>query len=157
MIFRKKSSMRKRLTTIFLWSLVLVSGYFVYQYLFVEETVIASVNPYNFTDVAVVDLFVDEQWGGEVDAHSGGGTSVCCVLIPKKWRQDLAVHVKWKKTADPKWYAATAKVPAYTETAGLQVLFLPNDEIKVYVNDYWPCSAKHPMPKDEKLCGADEK
>ena len=156
MIFRKKPLLRKSAIAILLL-LVLASGYSVYQYFFVEKTVIASVNPYNFTNVAVVDLFVDEQWGGAVHAHSGGGKSVCCVLIPEKWRKDLIVHVKWQKNEDPKWYTATAKVPAYTEPAGLQVLFLPNDEIKVYVNDYWPCSAEHPMPKDEKLCGADEK
>ena len=135
MIFRKKSPIRKRVTITFLLLLVLVSGYSVYQYFFVEKTVIASVNPYNFTNVAVLDLFVDEQWGGAVHAHSGGGSSVCCVLIPEKWRKDLVVRVKWQKNDDPKWYTATAKVPVYTETAGLQVLFLPNDEIKVYVND----------------------
>lgn len=111
------------MTIIFLLLLVLVSGYFVYQYFFVEKTVIATVDPYNFTDVAVVDLYVDGEWGGEVNAHSGGGSSICCVLIPEKWRQDLSVRVKCKKTEDPKWYAA----------------------------------APHPMPKDKKLCGADEK
>lgn len=156
MIFRKKKPLRKYVIAILLL-LIIFSGYSVYQYFFVEKTVIASVNPYNFTNVPVVDLFVDEQWGGSVHAYSGGGKSVCCVLIPEKWRKDLVVHVKWQKNEDPKWYTTVAKVPTYTEPAGLQVLFLPNDEIRVYVNDYWPCSAKHPMPKDPKLCRAKEK
>ncbi len=136
---------------------ILLFGFIVYQRIFSEKTVIASVNPYNFTNVPIVDLYVDEKWGGAVHANSGGGSSVCCVSIPEKWHKNFLVHVKWKKTEDNKWYTATAKVPSYTEPAGLQILFVANDEIKVFVNDYWPCSSKHPMPKDEKLCGVKKK
>lgn len=58
-----------------------------------------------------------------------------------------------EKNRDEKWYAAQAPIPMYTRPANLQVLFMRNDEVNVYVMDYWPCSAKHPMPKNEQLFG----
>lgn len=111
----------------------------------------ASITPYNFTDTDVVDFYVDGIWGGSNDAKSGGGKSVCCVLIPEKWRPGLAVNIKWKKTMDEKIYSTKVSIPAYSESAGLQVIFMKNNKVEVYVMDYWPCSAKHPMLKN--ICG----
>ncbi len=125
--------------------------------LFPGRTMIASINPYNFTDVSIVDLYVNGTWGGNSYAHSGGGTSVCCISVPVKWNPDFTVKIKWKKTEDSKLYSAEAKIPRYVESAGLQVLFMGNDEIKVYLIDYWPCSSMHPMPKSDKLCGENKK
>ena len=115
----------------------------------------ASISPYNFSDIGVGDLYVNGTWGGNSYAHTGGGGSVCCVLIPEKWRPGLVVNVKWiRGDLSDKWYSVEANIPEYTESGALQVLFLENDKVKVYVNDYWPCTPMHPMPK-EKLC--DEK
>lgn len=114
---------------------------------------VASINPYNFTDVSIVDLYVNGTWGGSINKHSGGGSSVCCVLVPEKWRPGLVVNVKWHKTEDQKLYVVEAEIPQYTESAGLQILFMKNDQVKVYLQDYWPCTPMHPMPKDKELCG----
>jgi hypothetical protein len=140
-----------------LMAMVAGLSYFIYDTYFARKMMIASINPYNFTDVAVVDLFVNDTWGGSINQHSGGGSSVCCVMIPEKWRPGLVANIKWKKTEDEKWYKAQAEIPPYTESAGLQVLFLENNKVKVYVMDYWPCTPMHPMPKDKKLCGDSKK
>ena len=159
MTFFNQRFSNKKIWLIFVLLTMAVAGtsYFVYDKFFAKKMVIASINPYNFTDIAIVDLFVNGKWGGNIGANSGGGSSVCCVLIPEKWRPGLVVNVKWQKTEDEKWYTAQVEVPRYTTPAGLQVLFLENNQIKVYVMDYWPCSAKHPMPKDKKLCGEPQK
>lgn len=127
------------------------ASYFIYDKYFAKKMMIASIEPYNFTGTSIVDLFVNGRWGGNSRAHSGGSRSVCCVLIPKKWRPGLVANIKWQKTEDPTWYAAQAPIPEYTESGALQVLFIKNNQVKVYVMDYWSCSADHPMPKDE-LC-----
>lgn len=59
---------------------------------------IAPIEAYNFTDTAVVDIYVNNKWGGEAGARRGAGGGICCVLIPEKWRPGLVVNVKWKKT-----------------------------------------------------------
>ena len=117
----------------------------------------ATINPYNFTDVGVVDLFVNGGWGGNVYPNSGGGGSVCCVMVPEKWRPGLKVNVKWQKSGDEKWYTAEPEIPIYTESHGLQVLFFKNNKVKVYLIDSWPCRPEHPMPKDKELCGDTKK
>lgn len=151
-LFVKRNSKRLIWLTLLGTAALTATGYAIYDNFFKPKMMIASINPYNFTNVAVIDLFVNDTWGGNSDAHSGGGSSVCCVLIPEKWHPGLLANVKWKKNEDPTWYTAQAEIPPYTESAGLQVLFLEKNQIKLYVNDYWPCTPMHPMPK-KKLCG----
>lgn len=149
---------QKKLWLIFLLiAIVSAASYFTYDKFIAKKMVIASINPYNFTDVAVVDIYVNETWGGTSHPNSGGGSSVCCVLIPEKWRPGLVVNVKWLMDDNEKWHTAKTEIPPYAEPAGLQILFLENGKIKVYVNDYWPCTPMHPMPKDKNLCGETKK
>jgi hypothetical protein len=132
-------------------------GYFVYDTFFADKTMVATINPYNFTDVGIADIYVDGTWGGSVDANSGGGGSVCCVMVPRKWRPGLIVHVKWQRDDNQKWYTSQAEIPPYSESHGLQILFFKNDRIGVYLIDYWPCNSMHPMPKSSDLCGDSKK
>ena len=153
--FFKHNQFNKKLKFIFLiFIMAAIAGasYFVYDKFFAKKMVIASINPYNFTNVYIVHLFVDGTWGGNAPAGTYGSRGVCCVLIPEKWHPGLVATVKWQKTEDPKWYTAQAEIPQYFTPAGLQVLFLDDNQIKLYVMDYWPCTPMHPMPK-EKLCG----
>ena len=43
----------------------------------------------------IAEFYVDGYWGSNVGREGGGGRSVCCVLLPKKWRPGLAVEVRW--------------------------------------------------------------
>lgn len=152
MNFIKRFSFKQKAVLLLLIMSFSAASYFIYDRYFASKMVIANIESYNFTDIDIVDLFVNDTWGGNSHAHSGAGGGICCVLIPQKWRLGLVVNIKWQKTEDPKWYSAVAPIPKYAESAGLQVLFLENNQVKVYVNDYWPCTPMHPMPK-ENLCG----
>ena len=153
----KKNYHKKKMILMILTCIAIaLAGYVSYEKFIKTQMMIADISPYNFTDVDVVDLFVNGTWGGNSHAHSGGGSSVCCIFIPEKWRPGLVANVKWKKTQDEKWYTAQADIPPYTESGSLQVLFMPGNQIKVYVNDYWPCTPMHPMPK-EQFCDDEKK
>jgi hypothetical protein len=133
-------------------SIVVAGGYLAYVNFFKVKMMPASISPYNFTDIGIGDLYVNGTWGGNSYPHKGGGGSVCCVSIPEKWRPGLVVNIKWiRSDLSENWYSAEAEIPKYVESGSLQVLFLDNDKVKVYVNDYWPCTPMHPMPKEE-LC-----
>lgn len=156
--FLKRYSVKKFWLAAFLiFGITFIGSYMAYDKFFAKKMMIASINPYNFTSIDITDLYVNETWGGNSHANSGGSSSVCCTLIPEKWRPGLVVNIKWKKTEDSKWYTAQAEIPPYKESAGLQVLFMKDNQIKVYINDYWPCTPMHPMPKDKELCGDSKK
>ena len=114
-----------------------------------SQRAIASIVPYNHTDVAVVDFYVDEHWGGISDPHTGGGRSLCCVTVPVRWHTDLKVTVKWKKTRDSKWYSQQVKIPPYDEEVGeLQVHFLDKDEVRVIITLWGLRSPNNPLHKE---------
>ena len=152
MNFIKRFSFKQKAVLLLLIMSFSAASYFIYDKYFASKMMIASIEPYNFTSIGIVDLYVNDTWGGSVYGNSGGGGSVCCVLIPEKWRPGLVANIKWQKTEDPKWYSAVAEIPEYNRSAPLQVLFLANNQVRVYVMDYWPCTPMHPMPK-ENLCG----
>ncbi|AOY94411.1 hypothetical protein BKK79_20870 [Cupriavidus sp. USMAA2-4] len=73
---------------------------------------------------------------------SGGGKESCCASFPAKWRPGLKVNVRWlvDKKQDGvtygSWYQAQAEIAEYGPRAGaLFVVFLPEDRIKVMVQD----------------------
>lgn len=138
--------------------IILSFGYYIFDRYTARKMMPATIEPYNFTNIGIGDFYVNGTWGGNSFPHSGGGSSVCCVLIPEKWRPGLVVNIKWVRSdLSPKQYSYLAEVPPYTESGALQVLFMENDTIKVYINDYWPCTSMHPMPKTKKLCPGEKK
>jgi hypothetical protein len=43
----------------------------------------------------VAGFYVDGYYGSNVGRGGGGGSNVCCVMLPKKWRPGLSVEVRW--------------------------------------------------------------
>ena len=43
----------------------------------------------------VAQFYVDGYDGSNVGREGGGGSDVCCVMLPKKWRPGLSVEVRW--------------------------------------------------------------
>jgi hypothetical protein len=43
----------------------------------------------------IAGFYVNGYDGGNVGREGGGGSKVCCVLLPKKWRPGLVVEVRW--------------------------------------------------------------
>jgi hypothetical protein len=126
---------------------ILLLAFVAYKMYSENETMIASFSPYNFTDKAIENIYVNGTWAGNVVKQSGGGGGVCCAIIPVKWKPDFFVDIRWQKE-DESWHSQRVAIPEYQKSASLQILFFDNDKVKVYVMDYWPCSDKHPMPKE---------
>jgi hypothetical protein len=79
---------------------------------------------------------------GKGRERSGGGASVCCIGIPVHWRRGMRLVVKWNvdKVLDGvhlgRWYTAATEVPPYgPHTYGFWVHFLPDDRIRVEIQD----------------------
>jgi len=123
------------------------------------------VSGYNFTSEGVQVFYVNGQWGSNLAPYVGGGV-VCCVRLPMKWTPDLKVKVDWtighytrpwEQRKDMSieqeraccWTQRTlSKVvpiqPYGAEGGGLQVFFLPDDELEIWVFDAGPQNPQHP-------------
>ncbi len=47
-------------------------------------------------DFNISQFYLNGANGFNVGWEGGGGTSVCCVLLPKTWRPDLSVDLRWE-------------------------------------------------------------
>lgn len=146
----RKWSTKKSFVALLIFTVLAIASIFFYKQYLAHQMMIAPIAPYNFTDKTVDNLYVNGQWGGNSRAHSGGGTGVCCVLVPQKWHTDLTVQVKWE--SDGKWYTAAPPIPEYSQSADLQIIFYGNHQVVAYLRSTWPCTPRHPLPKN--ICGA---
>ncbi len=126
-----------------------------------EETVALSYLGVNHTDQWVSSFLINGEGGViNVPPQGGGGKTTCCVVLPKRWRPDLKVTIKWQgggkwlTDADGKevirdgrqvlvedpWIERTVNVPEYSEKdlAHFDVHFLPDDQVQVKVSFYDP-------------------
>ena len=126
----------------------------------------AGITGYNFTSEGVQAFYVNGQWGSNLPPFGGGGGTTCCVNVPKHWRPGLVAKIDWtighytlpsSQTAamtteqvraccwSQRTLSKTVPIERYDpEGGGLQVFFLPNDEIKVWVSNYDLGHEKHP-------------
>ncbi|MET3495611.1 DUF3304 domain-containing protein [Variovorax boronicumulans] len=126
----------------------------------------AGITGYNFTSEGVQEFYVNGQWGSNLPPYGGGGGTTCCVNLPKQWRPGLVAKIDWtmgrwttpyerRKHLSPAAQVAccsaertlskTVPIERYgTEGGRLQVFFLPNDEIKVWIYDAGPQHPDHP-------------
>jgi len=126
------------------------------------EGSVSSISGYNYTIEGIQEFSVNGAWGGGISIGGGGG-NVCCVELPEKWTPGLSAKVSWRRTdcrGDKKircperiedlekWpEVTTTKVVAiepYDRPNTVQVMFLPNDEVKIYVFDAGPIHPEHP-------------
>jgi len=109
---------------------------------------IATIVPYNHTEVGIDDFYVDGTWGGISDPRTGGGSSLCCVTIPKHWRPGLQMTLKWRLDGNEQWLTQTLDVPRYDKPGELQVHFLPGNRVRVFVRYGWADRPDHPLFKE---------
>ncbi|WP_273802402.1 DUF3304 domain-containing protein [Proteus vulgaris] len=109
----------------------------------------AGLQGYNHTQFEISGFSINGGYG------SIGGT-VCCVMIPEKWRPNLTAHIRWE-TVDtskfpppPKFSQVEAykhwkqqlrdntsshetwvPIPQYDEPCSVKVHFLPCNEVKI--------------------------
>jgi hypothetical protein len=130
----------------------------------------AGITGYNFTSEGVQEFYVNGQGGSNLPPYGGGGKTSCCVNVPTQWRPWLVAKIDWtmgrwttpyesRKHLSPAAQVAccsadrklskTVPIERYGVEGGrLQVFFLPNDEIKVWVYDAGPQNPDHPSGMD---------
>ncbi|CAI8979120.1 DUF3304 domain-containing protein [Pseudomonas chlororaphis] len=117
----------------------------------------APVTGYNHTSAAINRFTVNGAGGPNLGPHQGGGSEVCCGLVPREWVPGLRAIVEWEKDPDPyaygKWseplyseawrqhmeenkkqysrHTATVDIPKYNVAGNLKVHFLPCDQVRV--------------------------
>ena len=104
-----------------------------------EEMMALDILATNFTDkeIAVFKLNDKMRIGGMLPYGGRSGTS-CCFQLPQKWHEGLTIKVTWTGQLASKesggetiWKEKIVYVPEYKDkTYGLEILFLPNDEIR---------------------------
>lgn len=132
-----------------------------------------SISGYNYTIEGIQEFYVNGAWGGGISIGGGGGSIVCCVMLPDKWTPGLSATVEWRRTdckGDKfkrcpervedldKWPMLSTKknvlIEPYDHPNGVQVMFLPNDEVKIYsfragvLNPDHPSKLGAPRPLD---------
>ena len=127
---------------------VLGLGWKSYDIYLGSQRAIATIVPYNHTNIGVGYFYVDEHWGGISDPHTGGGSSLCCVTIPRRWHPDLKVTVKWQKDDSDRWYSQKVAIPKYDRPGELQVHFLERDEVRVVITIWDLRSPNNPLHKE---------
>lgn len=127
----------------------------------------ASISGYNHTGEYIHQFYIDDAWGGNVFAYTGGGSFVCCLIYPLRWRPGLQAKVRWTtSSSDPdatgedivgKWHEAVVPIEKYDKTGTtLNVHFLPQGKIRLVVSDMsanhpdYPGPRLPPKPKDFK-------
>lgn len=111
----------------------------------------------------VPEFYVDGAWGSNVGREGGGGSSVCCVVLPRKWREGITVEIRWSvtdwgkenvKETDIGNYSSLitegtykAKVPLekFSAPGDLYVHFFRNGKVRVLSSQTYPENSAHPI------------
>jgi hypothetical protein len=99
-----------------------------------DEKIPVSIVGYNHTDKYIHSFTVNGGGGSNAFAHSGGGSFVCCVLVPPKWRPELKAQIRWMNE-DDSWNETTVNIPQYgpTSISRFNVHFLSGGKVKIFV------------------------
>lgn len=99
--------------------------------------------------MSVQRFYVD---GYDASRAGAGGRTVCCALLPRRWRPDLAVEIRWNVTnwRDCDWMQHVRRVPVerYEEVGSLYVHFLADGNVRAVSSNYWPEASRYPGPHD---------
>lgn len=100
--------------------------------------------------VSVQDFWVNGVAGQQAGM---GGSTVCCVSVPRRWRPGMKVRVRWLVLNWRDWrddiYEADAEIDPYTEDHFGQffVHFLPDGSVRAAVSMEGPESPDYPGPR----------
>ena len=117
-------------------------------------TATAVLDGYNNTSDHIGQYYVNGQWGGNIYAYTGGGSSVCCLVYPRHWHEGLTATVRWTTSssnpADPivlTWHEKVVPIEKYEQTGTrLNVHFLPNEEVRLIIWNGFAGGAGYPGP-----------
>ena len=137
----------------------------------------APIEGINHTSAAINRFSVNRNGGHNIGPYGGGGTQVCCAVLPRQWREGLTVVVEWEKDPSPYDYAtltepmftdawrvrmeemrkkntqhsAVVEVAPYQELGVVTVHFLPCDQVKVAAGTTYAWLAEHPYQYPRRM------
>lgn len=115
-----------------------------------DESAPVGIVGYNHTDTTIAQFLINGGNGDSfIDAHTGGGSTSCCAMIPDHWRPGMKVEISW--TTDLKTYhKQMVPIPEYDDKAGhMAVHFLRNGEVRVYVSNLYLGHPDYPLTGPE--------
>lgn len=97
----------------------------------------------------VQEPFSDRMLGG---VNNCKGIAAQNYMLPKRWRPEMKVKIRWNRTIDGKdhWITKTATIERYREFGDIFVHFFKNDEVRVVSSLFLPESPEHPISKELK-------
>ncbi|WP_227107288.1 DUF3304 domain-containing protein [Chromobacterium rhizoryzae] len=128
-----------------------------------NEMLPAPVEGYNHTSANINRFSVNRAGGPNIGPYQGGGKQSCCASLPRQWRPGLMATVEWEKDPNPMspfrrdqygrilpseqervraeftQHRAVVEIPRYEKSCGLNVHFLPCNQVKVvsYCGGYY--------------------
>ncbi|WP_200225627.1 DUF3304 domain-containing protein [Rubrivivax gelatinosus] len=131
-----------------------------------EDKTAVSYTAYNHTDLGVGSIIINGE-GGILNARAhGGGSEMCCVVIPTEWRPGLKATIKWQEDGhwvrdgngnivvkdgrnqfvEGAWRETVVDIPRYSKPLGnLRIHFLPAGEVRAVVSFYGPTHPDYPI------------
>jgi hypothetical protein len=115
----------------------------------------------------VSGFYVDGAYGSNVGREGGGGSDVCCVLLPNKWRPGLTAEVRWAvgdwskenltETAAGNYtsitsegvYKALVPVEKYDVPGQLYVHFFIGGRVRVVSSNVGVLNKDHPIQRGD--------
>lgn len=115
---------------------------------------------------SVEDVSVNGQMGGDAGRGGGGGSYVCCVLLPTVWRPGLVAKLRWrvrdwrkenkeetklgiyKSIIDEGEYVATVPVEYYSEVGTLYLHFFRDAKARVVTSRHGAFGKGHPISEN---------
>lgn len=103
----------------------------------------------NFSGESISAFRVNGYDAANLPAHGGGGKFICCISVPRHWRDGLTAKVEWTEDErDPaKWHKAVVAIPRYknNETNLFAVHFYPDGSVKVLVTNLGYLHPDYPL------------
>lgn len=109
----------------------------------------------NYTGEGIQRFSVSESGGGSIGRYSISG-DYCCTMYPRVWTPDLQVTVEWERsdcegqqkrctiksaennTWPYKIFKKTIPIEQYSELGRVYLVFLPKDDVRVYISSVGP-------------------
>lgn len=115
----------------------------------------------------VAQFYVNGYDGSNVGREGGGGSDVCCVLLPRKWRPGLTVEVRWSvndwsrenraqieadddSSVGGLGYIAQVPVERYEAAEHVWVHFFSGGKVRVVSSMTGSGGPKHPIQDDDQ-------
>jgi hypothetical protein len=114
----------------------------------------------------VAQFYVDGYDGSNVGREGGGGSNICCVRLPRKWRPGLSVEVRWSvndwtrenraqieagddSSVGGLGYIAQVPVEPYEVAQHVWVHFYRDGKARVISSAIGSWGSKHPIQGDD--------